>query len=189
MSTIQELDASLAVVLDQLAAENIAAAGGSAAAVVAAMAASLVMLSARAAVGAWGDADGAVAQGGALRRRSQALATAAAEAYADAAQALRDRDRDRDLGTKLQHAADVPLQVARVAADVAALADEVAERGNPDRLADAVVAGLLARSAVASASHLVEVNLALTAGDPRRGEVDELRRSVSSSAEKPDPRR
>ena len=60
-------------------------------------------------------------------------------------------------------AADFPLAIAEVAAEVARLADAALDRVDPDVRADVVGAAALSAAAARSAAHLVEVNL--VAGD------------------------
>jgi formiminotetrahydrofolate cyclodeaminase len=55
-------------------------------------------------------------------------------------------------------AAIVPLQVARYAANVLEIANEVAESGNINAITDAGAAGLLARASFGVASLNVEIN-------------------------------
>jgi formiminotetrahydrofolate cyclodeaminase len=62
-------------------------------------------------------------------------------------------------------AADVPLRIGAVAADVAALAGLAAAHGAPDVQTDAAIASLLAAAAARSAARLVEINL-VAGADP-----------------------
>jgi formiminotetrahydrofolate cyclodeaminase len=55
--------------------------------------------------------------------------------------------------------AEMPLALAATAAEVAALAADVADRCVPDRAVDAQAAALLAAAAARAAARLVEVNL------------------------------
>ncbi len=71
------------------------------------------------------------------------------------------------LGTMLRRAADVPLQIAEAAGDVALLAGAVAEIAPAAQRADVVGAALLAEGAARAAAHLVDVNLASRPGDER----------------------
>jgi formiminotetrahydrofolate cyclodeaminase len=175
----------LATLIEALssAAEN--PASGSAASAAAAFAAALV---AKVAHGA-GD-EGAAAQAELLAARLTGLAAEDADAYAAAVTALaqpRDSEsHDFLLGTTLRRAADVPLQIAESAADVASLAASLADSAPPDQHADAVGAALLAEGATRAAAHLVEINLAARPGDERhrraRGSVQSAAASVSKLA-------
>jgi formiminotetrahydrofolate cyclodeaminase len=61
----------------------------------------------------------------------------------------------------------VPLEVAEIGDRVAALAADVAERGNPAVHGDALAAAQLAAAAARAAAALVQINLAGTPADPR----------------------
>ena len=165
----QTVDELLATV----AAETSAPGGGSVAAVVTAFAAALVAMGARFSREQWEDADGVVAQAESLRTKVLPLADEDAKAYESVLEALRlppdigpDR-RDEALGTALSLAADVPLAIAEAALDVATLAAELVERGNPNLRGDAVTAALLAEAAVRATANLVEINLGTREGDAR----------------------
>jgi hypothetical protein len=66
-----------------------------------------------------------------------------------------------------------------VAAAVAELAAEAAERGRRHLRGDAVTGVLLAEAAVASASRLAVINLEGRPGDPRLGELERLARDAA----------
>jgi formiminotetrahydrofolate cyclodeaminase len=136
-------------------------AGGSAAARTVAVAAQVAAM-----VANRSNVAGHAAQAEALERRAVRLARLDAEAFAAAIEALRGQER-RDLGRRMSAAADVPVQIAEAAADVSALAAELARTAEPDVRADAVTAAALAEAAAASAAHLVAVNLTVSDGDPR----------------------
>jgi methenyltetrahydrofolate cyclohydrolase len=141
---------------------------GAIAAVSAASAAALVELAARATeLEAWPEAAGAAAQAKRLRERLIPLAREDAEAYQAAVAQLQDRDDDFTLGEALARAADIPLEIADHAENVAALAAEAAAHANPDLRADAAAAAALALGAAWAAAKLVEVNLAMRSEDPR----------------------
>jgi glutamate formiminotransferase/formiminotetrahydrofolate cyclodeaminase len=96
----------------------------------------------------------------------ESLAAQDAEAYAIVTDAQRlpaltsgDRDRrDEALHQALLGAAHVPLEIARLAADVAALAAALAERGNRNAVTDAGTAALLAEAACRAAAYNVRIN-------------------------------
>jgi len=112
--------------------------------------------------------DAAAAQADSLRVRAAGLAQADAAAYAAATLLLIDREgRDFELGRALDEAAAVPLRIAETAADVAELAAALSDRVVPDARADLGGAALLAEGAARAATHLVEVNLAVSPGDER----------------------
>jgi formiminotetrahydrofolate cyclodeaminase len=168
------LDLRVTELLDELASPSPLPASGSASALAAAMAASLVSMAARLAPD-WEDAPGVAAQADALRVRAGRLAQLDAEAYGavlelrEAAPDERPEDRDFRLGGAFSHAADVPLEIASVAEDVAELAALVADASAHAPRADAAGAAVLASAAARSAASLVAINLAVAEGDPRTG--------------------
>jgi formiminotetrahydrofolate cyclodeaminase len=183
------LDLSIDELLDTLASPEPAPGSGFVAAVAVAMAAGLVAMAARLSLSDWPEARGAAAQAQSLRARVTPLAETNARAYIEAISALDQpfgssqprqpgtESRDEALARKLAKAADVPTQIGRAAADVAALAAAVAENGNPALRADVAVAAALAVAGARGAATLVEVNLATTPGDDRvaqaRGYVED----------------
>jgi formiminotetrahydrofolate cyclodeaminase len=156
---------------------------GPAAAAVVATAAQIVAACGRSSRESWPAAGGAVAQADALRERAIALGEADVEAFEAASAALRDRSSSGDaaLGVALERAAEVPLAIVRIGADVASLAAEVAEHGDPAARADAAAACALAAGAAQAARHLVAVNLSVTAGDPWLAEADALLRDAAAA--------
>jgi formiminotetrahydrofolate cyclodeaminase len=124
-------------------------------------------MAARGTTDAWPEAPAAAAQATVLLERLESLVREDAEVFGRALRSLEEPKGDFDLGTALDRAADVPLRIAEVAADVALLAAEVAERCDPRRRADAVAAGTLAAAAAQAAADLVAVNLTALEGDPR----------------------
>ena len=141
---------------------------GAIAGLTAAAAAALVELAARASDAKdWPEAAGAAAQARKLRERLVPLARQDAEAYQAAVGQLKHRGDDFALGEALARAADVPLEIADQAENVAALASEAAAHANPDLRADASAAAALALGAAWAAAKLVEVNLAMHSEDAR----------------------
>jgi methenyltetrahydrofolate cyclohydrolase len=181
---------------DGVAAETPAPGGGSVAAVVTAFAASLTAMAARFSSEQWEDAAGAVAQAEALRARALPLAdedTKAYESYLAALHLPKELEpaaRDAAIGEALSRAADVPLQIAETALDVASLAAELAERGNPNLRGDAATAALLGEAAVRATANLVEINLGTREGDERverARELVEMTRRISRRVVEPAP--
>jgi formiminotetrahydrofolate cyclodeaminase len=172
--------------LDDLADRSPVPGGGSAAAVATAMAAGLLAMAARASQDSWPEALGVAAQAEALRERVSPLAELNAAAYADVLELLDEPQaaaqvrRDFRLGTALSRAAALPLRIAEAACDVAELGVLVAERGDPQRRADATAAVLLADAAVRVGAHLVRVNLAAQIQDDR---VERAEALVDASAD------
>ena len=150
--------------LDSIAAETPAPGGGSAAAFTTEMAACLAAMTARFAKGHWDGAAGALAQAEALRHRAAPLAEEDAIAYENVLTAMRmpkelePEVRNSLIGETLSRAADAPLEIAECAADVAALAAEIAVSGNPNVRGDAAAAAALAAASTQVAANLVEVN-------------------------------
>jgi formiminotetrahydrofolate cyclodeaminase len=187
--TVQEL-------CETVAGQTSAPGGGSVAAIVTAFAASLTAMAARFATNHWEDAPGAVAQAEALRARVLPLAEEDARAYESfllARRMSKDFDpqvRDAAIGEALSRAADVPLAIAEAALDVASLAAELVERGNPNIRGDAATAVLLSEAAVRATANLVEINLGTREGDERieraRGLV-EMSRRISRRVIEPEP--
>jgi methenyltetrahydrofolate cyclohydrolase len=167
------LETPLDRLLDQIASAPFGPAGGSVAALTATMAAGLVAQVARQSTEVWPAAHGAAAQAETLRARAAPLAQLDADAYSHAVTTLRappgERGEQRDfaIADALRQAADIPLAVVDCAADISALAAEVARRGSADHRADAIVAAVLAHAAARGAAHLVAINLSMTADDER----------------------
>jgi formiminotetrahydrofolate cyclodeaminase len=123
----------------------------------------------------WEDAGGVLAQAQAIRDRAVVLAQTDAKVWEDALSALRDAQgeeasdarRDFQLEQKLDDAAAVPLEIAELGADAAALAALAGERGDETYRGDASAAAALAAGGARAAAHLVQVNLGVRPGDAR----------------------
>ncbi len=157
----------LASFVESLSSPTETPASGSAAAAAAALAAALVANVAHTAAD-----PGTAAQANALAARLTAMAADDADAYEAALRALDqpgDGSETHDflLGQMLRRAADVPLQIAEAAGDVALLANAIAEVAPAGRHPDIVGAALIAEGAARAAAHLVDINLAARAGDER----------------------
>jgi formiminotetrahydrofolate cyclodeaminase len=166
------LDAQVGELLEVLASEDPAPAAGSAAALAVAMAAGLIAKAARVTAN-WPDAASTVAQAEQLRKRTAPLAQSDADAYLEALAALHLPEqletevRNMALGQVLARAAEIPLAIAEAGADVASLAVVVADRGIPDRRAEAVGAAVLAAAGTQIAAYLVAANLTVAPNDER----------------------
>ena len=175
---------SIADFCDTVSAETSAPGGGSVAAVVAALAAALTAMAARFSKEQWEDAPGAIAQAETLKTRLLPLAEEDALAYENVLLALRmpkDVDeelRDAAIGDALSHAADVPMAIAEASLDVATLACELGQRGNPNLHGDAATAVFLAEAAVRASANLVDINLGTREGDERLDHARELVETV-----------
>ena len=146
------------------------------------------------------------AQARGLLRRAAPLAQADADAYADVLIALRApghtdvRQREEQVSAALARASEVPLEVAELGDRVAALAADVADRGNPAVRGDALAAAQLAAAAARTAAALVQINLTGMPEDPRPAQAAQwaadaagqatqaARLPGSSSPEAPAPR-
>lgn len=129
---------------------------------------------ARSSAEAWNEAGGISAQALAMADRGKPLASLDARAWENATDALRAASSSDGSGEgsawleeALDRAAAIPLEVAELGADVAALAALVAENCEPTYRADAAAAASLAAGATRAAAHLVEVNLTVHRDDQR----------------------
>jgi formiminotetrahydrofolate cyclodeaminase len=166
-------DQSLGELLDGVAARTAAPGGGTAAASACALAAALAEMAARFAP------DGMAAEAARaaeLREQSLELAERELRAYEPVLEALRSSPDD-------PRAADSPLALARVAAELAELAVSVSRRGNPSLRGDAITAVLLAEAACGAAATLVRINLSGQPEDVRRYEAYDLGRRALSARE------
>jgi formiminotetrahydrofolate cyclodeaminase len=122
----------------------------------------------------------AFARAGALRTRALELAEIELHAYEPVLEALRlpreDPDRSRRVDEARSAASESPLEVARVAAEVAELAAHIARAGNPNLAGDAIAGALLAEAAAQAAARLVAINL------DRGAMVDEALQSARRAA-------
>jgi len=148
---------------------------------------------ARASRDSWDEAAGIAAQSLALQDRAARLAQVDADAWEEALSALRgagdgdgsdDARRDHDLEQKLEHAAAVPLQIAELGADTAALAAHAGELCDGAHRADAAAAAALAAGGARAATHLVEVNLGVREGDERLARVRASEQAAFDAAER-----
>jgi formiminotetrahydrofolate cyclodeaminase len=177
------LELTLTDWLGELAQSRGAPGGGSALAFAVATAASVLAMAARVS-----GSGGLAAQADALCARAAPLVQLDADTY-DAALAVRDatgelraEQRDWEIGRAFAHAAEPPLEIARTAADVAELAAQLADAGDPRVRADAIAAAALAAGAARGAVALVAVNLTALDGDPRVAEAEELADNARRSA-------
>ena len=174
MESVEEFLAQpLASLLDDVASEAPAPGGGSVSALAVALAAGLTAMAARLSVGHWDEAAAVVEQADALRSHAAPLAPADARAYEEVLTALRLPKhlepvvREAAMENALSRAADIPLEIARAGAEVAVLAADTAEHGNPNLRGDATAGALIAAAATRAAANLVEINLAGSPTDER----------------------
>ena len=167
-------DDSLTAFLDATAAGTPAPGGGSVSALAGALAAALTAMVARLTVGKpkYGDVEGkmhdVIARAGPLRAELTALIQkdgAAYDAVVAAGKLPKGTDdekaaRQTAIQAATLHAAQVPLETARLSLQALELALAVAQAGNVNSMSDAAVAGLMARAAVEGAGLNVRVNVA-----------------------------
>ncbi len=124
-----------------------------------------------------------------LRERALPLAQADAEAYGRVISAYRmpreenPARRKREIREALSGAADVPLEIVEIGAEVADLASHLARSGNPNLKGDAVSAALLAEAAVRAAANLAEINLsgAEARDDARLGQLGKIQMRAAAA--------
>ncbi len=180
-TTPDYLDLSLGEFLDRVASGGPAPGGGSVAAVAVALAAALSGMSARLSADQLADAPELADRADASRDRVAPLARADAASYGrvlDAYHLPREPDpetRTERIRDALSGAADVPLAIAEVGNEVAAIAARLVEEGNPNLEGDAMTAVLLAEAGVRAAAALAEINLcSANVEDERLGRANRL---------------
>jgi methenyltetrahydrofolate cyclohydrolase len=167
-------DLTLGEFLDRLGSSDPTPGGGAAAAVVGALGAALIEMTANLTLGrprladVQDQAHSIERRASDLRTRLQKLGDADAEAFdqVTAAYKLPRADdaqkaaRTEAIQAALRVAADVPLESARISAEVVELADEAAPVLNAAVISDVLVGALMAQAALSSAGLNVEINLA-----------------------------
>ena len=171
MTNIREQ--TIAAFAEDLASANPSPGGGSAAAVSGVLAASLVRMVAGLTVGrkkyasVQNEMERIAEEATSLSRLLSELADRDARAYDGVMEAYKlpksteevIKLRQEAITEALHHAAEVPLQTARAASQVLALAVLAAEKGNANAATDAGVGALLAYAAFQAASYNVMVNI------------------------------
>jgi formiminotetrahydrofolate cyclodeaminase len=182
-------DLSLPALLEELAAPREVPGAGSALAAALAASAAVAQMAARLSQASWPEARGVAAQAESLRERALRLVDEDAEAYRRALEARAAHDkgepperRDWALGRVTAAAAEPPLALARLAADVADLCAATAARAEPDVHADVAAAATLAAAVARGAWALVAVNLTALPGDERVREADLLASAAGEAA-------
>jgi methenyltetrahydrofolate cyclohydrolase len=182
-------DLSLPALLEELAAPREVPGAGSALAVALATAAAVVQMAARLSPQSWSDAAGVAAQADSLADRASKLVDDDAEAYRRALEARAAADeadkperRDWALGQVTAAAAEPPLALARLAADVAELCAAAGAHVEPRVHADVAAAAALAAAVARGARELVAVNLTALPGDVRVEEADRLVAAAGAAA-------
>ncbi len=175
--------------LDMVASREPAPGGGASAAVAVALAAALTGMAARFSTDHLADAERIAGKAEELRSRAMPLAQADAAAYGRVLDAYRiphdddEEERRRRIREALSEAADVPLSIAEVGAEVAGNAARLAEEGNPNLRGDAVTATILAGAGVRAAVTLVEINVSAGGADDRLSRVDQLLAATAAAQE------
>lgn len=187
----------LSDLLDDVAAQTPAPGGGCSAAWAAALAAALVEMAAGFTLAHEEYAPvhermrAAGSRAAALRARALRLADDELRAYEPVLAALGlprdDPARADQVASSLSKAADSPLEIARVAAELAELAAEVAVTGNRSLEGDSVAGAFLADAACRAAGRLVEINLRSSPDDPRVAEAEQLSAAAVGARERARP--
>jgi len=146
---------------------------------VVAAAAALLEKSARLSTKQWDGAADALERAHALRVESFELIEEDAQAFLAFIDAMRS---EKDVETAHARTVDVPMRMTRAAAEVAELAVSLANHGNPNLRADAVVAATLAAAAAESGLTLIAVNLRAAPGDPRFALARQMARKATGLA-------
>ena len=159
--------------VDLVASREPAPGGGASAAVTVALAAALTAMAARFSTEHLTDADELAARADELRAEVALLAGADAAAYGRVLDAYRapgddEEPRRREIRDALTGAADVPLSVAEIGAEVAGLAARLVEGGNPNLRGDALTAAFLAGAGARAAAALVGINVSAGGADDGR---------------------
>jgi formiminotetrahydrofolate cyclodeaminase len=175
--------------LDMVASREPAPGGGASAAVAVALAAALTAMAARFSTGHLDDAEAIAGKAEELRSRVMPLARADAAAYGRVLDAYRiphdddEEERRRRIREALSEAADVPLSIAEVGAEVAGKAARLVEEGNPNLRGDAVTATVLAAAGVRAAATLVEINVSAGGADDRLSRLAQLLATLAAVQE------
>lgn len=159
----EERTAALRGLLDAVAAREPGPTGGWSAAATVGLGAALAAMAAQASTPQLSDSAHLAARAHQLRDRAVELAEADVAAYRKVLDAggpgpTKEAASDVALSTALAEAADVPLAVAELGAEVTALAVRLATHGNPALRADARTGAELAEAGARAAAELVAVN-------------------------------
>src|SRR3977135_3710596 len=152
--------------LKKIASREPAPASGSACGAGVAAAGALLEKSARLSTRQWEGAAAALEKANALRMESFGLIEEDAQAFLAFVEAVR---AEKDVETAHARTVDVPLRMTRAAAEVAELAVQLANHGNPNLRADAIVAAILAAAAAESRLMLLARHARGGAGRGRLG--------------------
>jgi methenyltetrahydrofolate cyclohydrolase len=182
------LDMAVGRFLDALSATTPDPSGGGVAALAVTFAAGLCEMSAGLSARQLPEAPRLAEQARELRDRAAPLAQADAEAYRAVIAVLRARNAatpgQPQMAAALSQASVVPMEVAEIGAEVAALAAAIAAEGNPNVRGDAVTAALLAAAGSRAAAALVRINLAGAEDDDRPPRAERLAAGAARLAAK-----
>lgn len=159
--------------LEMVASREPAPGGGASAAVAVALAAALAGMAARFSAERLPEAEGLAARADELRDEALSLAREDAAAYGRVLDAYRTTRHDREARQRmirgaLTQAADVPLAVAEIGAEVAGISARLAGEGNPNLRGDAATAVVLAGAGARAATTLVGINVPAGGADEGR---------------------
>jgi methenyltetrahydrofolate cyclohydrolase len=121
-------------------------------------------------------------QAAAARREADASEAGAAAGPGEA-KADRVTELMAGLAQALSRAADVPMAIVELAAQIAGIAAPLAAVGNPALRGDAVTAALLAQAGARSAATLVTINLADSPDDLRPARAFDLLASIAQAVD------
>ena len=92
--------------------------------------------------------------------------------------------RRREVREALSEAADVPLSIAEIGAEVAGISARLAQEGNPNLWGDAVTAVALAGAGADAATTLAEINVSTGGADDGRLSRAAGLRATTAAAQK-----
>jgi formiminotetrahydrofolate cyclodeaminase len=174
-------DTSLAALTERVASIDPAPGAGPSAAWTCSLAAALVEMVNGVALGKEPVDPGAVERrrdrAAVLRVGALALADEDVAAYSEVIAVLRRRDEPghgRRLREALSRAADPPMRIVEIAAEVTRLAADAAAEARGGVRGEAMTAAVLGEAVVRAGIPLVDLNLAGAPDDPRRARVREL---------------
>jgi formiminotetrahydrofolate cyclodeaminase len=195
-------DLTLGEFLERLGSSDPTPGGGAAAAVVGAVGAALVEMTANLTIGrprladVQDQAQRIEQRASKLRARLEQLGDADAEAFDRVTSAYKlpraddsqKAARSEAIQAALRVAADVPLETARISAEVVELAEEAAPVLNAAVISDVLVGALLAQAALNSAALNVEINLGSMSDQATiqryAGRLDAAREGVDARVER-----
>ena len=166
-------DATIKAYMEQTASSAPVPGGGSAAALSGALAAGLTQMVAGLTIGRKGfekveaDMQRIADEAGGLREKCLANIDRDSDAYTGVMDAFRlpkgseeeKKARTQAIQQALQHASQVPMETAELAARIIKLAAKVVAKGNPNAVTDGAVAAMLARTAALAGAMNVRINL------------------------------